>query len=234
MHACGEPAQAVSRPASKKRLMKTTPAGTHGPELANVHPPVVPIPQDPFIPKRRLARLVQQLSGGEFLRYICVGGFNTVFGYCSFAVILFFLNAALPQRLIYLTVVLASILSTPINITVAYFGYKFFVFRTRGNYLLEWFRCFGVYGAGMLPGLLLLSALTRFLQTVFHAHGATLHADVANAGTHLHGGALQILQKITSGKAAAGYIAGALVQGITMIFSFVGHKRVTFRTHKTS
>lgn len=196
-------------------------------EVRPVHPPVVPIPQDPFIPKRRLARLVQRFPGGQFFRYVCVGGFNTLFGYCSFAVFLFVLNTAMPQRFLYLTVVLASLLSTPVNITVAYFGYKFFVFRTRGNYLAEWFRCFGVYGVGMLPGLLVLSGLTRLLQSTLHAHSAALHADVARISMHLHNRSL--VDKLSSGKAAAGYIAGALVQGFTMIFSFVGHKKVTFR-----
>ncbi len=203
-------------------------------DIHPAHPPVVPIPQDPFIPKRRLARLVQRFSGAQFLRYVCVGGFNTVFGYCSFAIILFLLNAAVPSKLLYLTVVLASLLSTPINITIAYFGYKFFVFRTRGNYLAEWFRCFGVYGVGMLPGLLLLSGLTRLLQTLFHAHSAALHVDLATAAAHLHGSALHTLQKVSNGRAAAGYIAGALVQGFTMIFSFVGHKKVTFRQKETA
>lgn len=205
-----------------------------GPEIHPAHPPVVPIPQDPFPPKRRLARLVQRISGAQFIRYICVGVFNTLFGYCSFATILFLLNSAVPTRFLYLTVVLASVLSTPINITVAYVGYKFFVFRTRGNYLPEWFRAFGVYGAGMLPGLLLLSALTKLLQTAFHAHSTVLHADVSAVGAHLHGAALQLLQKLANGKTAAGYVAGALVTGITTIFSFVGHKKVTFREKRNA
>src|SRR5260370_31444283 len=95
-------------------------------ELQPKHPPVVPIPQDPFIPKGRLQRLVNLFPAGQFVRYLCVGIFNTVFGYLSFAVVLTLLNALLPAHLLYLTVILASILSTPLNITVAYFGYKFF------------------------------------------------------------------------------------------------------------
>ena len=104
------------------------------------------------------------LPRGQFFRYLCVGVFNTFFGYINFAVILTLLNTVLPVRFLYLTVVLASILSVPLNITVAYLSYKFFVFRTKGNYLGEWFKCFAVYGTGMIPGLVALSALTRFLQ----------------------------------------------------------------------
>ncbi len=202
-------------------------AHTQQPEIHSEHPPVIPIPQDPFLPKAALQRLVNRLSGGQFLRYLGVGVFNTLFGYGTFAFTLFLLNHIVPQRFLYLTVVAASLISTPLNITVAYLGYKFLVFKTRGNYLMEWFKCFGVYGLGMLPGLFALSAVTRILQTVIHAHGPALHAFLNVSATHLHLAALA--RKLSSGKAAAGYLAGALVQGFTTIFSFVGHKKVTFK-----
>jgi len=202
-------------------------------EIRPAHPPVVPIPQDPFLPKRRLQRLVNLFPGGQFLRYVCVGLFNTVFGYCTFALTLFLLNHVVPQRFLYLTVIAASLISTPLNITVAYFGYKIFVFKTRGNYLIEWFKCFGVYGVGMAPGLLALSAVTRLLQATIHAHGPALHIAVAHLAADLHGSPLATLHKLSSGKAIAGYLAGALVQGLTTIFSFVGHKKVTFKVKPT-
>jgi len=204
--------------------MTSIPNGQSPPDL-----PVVPIPQDPFIPTRRLQRLVNLFPGGQFLRYICVGLFNTVFGYSTFALTLHLLNHLVPQRYLYLTVIAASLISTPLNITVAYFGYKVFVFKTRGNYLIEWFKCFGVYGVGMLPGLLALSAVTKLLQSTIHAHGPQLHLAITHIAAHLSGSPLGLLQKLSSGKAVAGYIAGALVQGLTTIFSFVGHKKVTFK-----
>jgi putative flippase GtrA len=199
-------------------------------EIHPRHPPVVPIPQDPFIPKRRVQRLVNLFPGGQFLRYLCVGAFNTLFGYISFVIVLTLLNAAVPERFLYLTVILASIISTPLNITVAYFGYKFFVFRTQGNYLGEWIKCFAVYGSGMIPGLIVLSGLTRFLQSFFHHHSASLHALLFSVEAHLGGRPLTLLERIATGKAMAGYIAGALVIGVSTIYSFVGHKKVTFRT----
>jgi putative flippase GtrA len=199
------------------------------PEIHPQHPPVVPIPQDPFVPRGRLERLVNLFPGGQFSRYLCVGVFNTVFGYISFAVVLTLLNAALPARYIYLTVILASVLSTPLNITVAYFGYKFFVFRTKGNYLGEWLKCFAVYGTGMIPGLVALSALTRFLQTAIHGHADGLHGALSGVESHLSGAALRFVQHIATGKAMAGYVAGAIIIGVSTIYSFVGHKKVTFR-----
>lgn len=198
-------------------------------EIHPRHPPVVPIPQNPFIPERRLQRLVHLFPRGQFVRYLCVGVFNTFFGYLSFVVILTLLNAVLPTHFLYLTVILASILPVPLNITVAYLTYKFFVFRTKGNYLGEWLKCFAVYGTGMIPGLVVLSTLTRFLQSLIHGHAASLHVFLDAVGRHLGGRALSFLHHIVTGKAVAGYIAGALVIGATTIYSFIGHKWVTFR-----
>ena len=208
--------------------MPAPPAPEH--ELYPNHPPVVPIPQDPFLPKRRLQRLVNLFPRGQFVRYLCVGVFNTLFGYISFVITLTLLNGVLPQRFIYLTVVAASILSTPLNITVAYFGYKFFVFRTHGNYLIEWLKCFAVYGSGMIPGLIALSALTRLLQSVFHHHAARLHILLASVEAHLTGHTLATIHHLATGKAMAGYIAGAVIIGLSTIYSFVGHKKITFKT----
>jgi putative flippase GtrA len=200
-----------------------------GVEIYPEHLPVVPIPQDPFLPRGPLQRLVNLFPGGQFLRYLCVGAFNTLFGYISFVVILTLLNAVLPARLLYLTVILASVLTMPLNITVAYLGYKFFVFRTKGNFLGEWLKCFAVYGIGMIPGLVALSALTRFLQSTIHSHAAPLHTLLAAFESHLGGWPLAFLQHIATGKAMAGYIAGAVVIAVSTVYSFVGHKNVTFR-----
>ncbi len=208
-------------------------------EQQELHPaplPPVPIPQNPDIPTGRLARIVRRLPHGQFIRYLCVGVCNTIFGYLSFAAFLFLFSHLLPQRFLYLAVVIASLVSTPINITFAYFGYKFFVFRTKGNYLIEWLRCFAVYGMGMLPGLLVLSALTRVLQTVLHNHRAPLLATLAHAqqlaGTHHH--IVAILHTASNSRAAAGYIAGAITMGFTTISGFVGHRKFSFKPAKSA
>jgi len=201
-------------------------------DLHPLHPPVVPIPQHPFLPRRRLQRLVELFPAGQFARYVAVGVFNTLFGYVSFVAALTLLDRALPVRWLSLTVVLASVLSTPVNITVAYFGYKLFVFRTQGNYLMEWLKCFAVYGTGMIPGLVALSALTRLLQTEIHRHAAALHTLLGGVEAHMSGTTLHMLQRIATGKAMAGYIAGAAVIGLSTVYSFVGHRNITFRKRK--
>lgn len=200
------------------------------PSIDEIEPPVVPLPQDPFIPRKRLQRLVNVFPGDQFFRYLMVGGFNTLCGYCTFVLTLSLLGRAVPARFLYLSAPLASILSTPFNITVAYFGYKIFVFRTKGNHLLEWLKCFAVYGSGMIPGLIVLGGLTRLLQTQLHRHAAALHTNLAAVEAHLGGAPLSLLQHVAHGKNIAGNIAGAIVIALSTIYSFVGHKKVTFKT----
>ena len=204
-------------------------------EVRPIHPPVVPIPQNPDIPTRRLARLVQKFPKRQFVRYVSVGIWNTVFGYCSFAASLFLFSHLLPQHFLYLAVVVASLVCTPLNITMAYFCYKFFVFRTEGNYLVEWLRCFAVYGLGMLPGLLILSALTRLLQTWLHTQRAPLVGLLHQAQNAVsgHSALVSLLGHASDSRAAAGYIAGALVMGFTTVSGFVGHRKFSFKPAKS-
>jgi putative flippase GtrA len=184
--------------------------------------------QHSVVSKQWMQWLVNLFPGGQFVRYLCVGGFNTFFGYFSFAIILTLLNAVVSARLLYITVVLASALSMPLNITVSYLGYKVFVFRTQGNYLREWLKCFAVYGTAMIPSLFALSALTRYLQSVIRGHAVWLHGMLTALEGHLSGRPLALLERVATGRAMAGYIAGAIVIGFTTIYSFIAHKKVTF------
>lgn len=182
------------------------------------------------IKKSRMERIAALFPAGQLVRYLCVGVFNTVFAYITFAVALTLLSNALPHRFLYLTVVIASVVVTPLNITVAFLGYKFFVFRTRGNFVREWLKCFAVYGTGMIPGLVLLSALTKLLQAMFHRDSVPLHAALNAFEQHLSGAPLRWVTHIATGKAMAGYLAGALMILFTTLYSFMGHKHVTFKT----
>jgi putative flippase GtrA len=183
-----------------------------------------------IVKKSRLERVAAFFPAGQIVRYLCVGVFNTVFAYVTFVVALTLLNGALPQRYLYLTVVIASVIVTPVNITVAFLGYKFFVFRTHGNFVREWIKCFAVYGAGMIPGLIALSAFTRLLQSVFHRYSAPLHGGLNAFEQHLSGAPLRWVTHVATGKAMAGYVAGAIMILFTTIYSFMGHKHVTFKS----
>lgn len=130
----------------------------------------------------------------ELTRYLLVGGFNTVFGYGLFALLNWLFSGLGSWSYMY-----AAVVSNLIAITVAFLGYKWFVFRTRGNYLMEWIRCLGVYGSSMLIGLAGLAILTPILRRSLH------HPERAS------------------------YLAAAIMTVVTIVFSFLGHKNISFR-----
>ena len=130
----------------------------------------------------------------QFTRYILVGGFNTVFGYGVFA----FLNWSF-QGLGSFSYMYAWALANVIAITAAFLAYKWIVFRTRGNYLREWTRCFGVYGSGMLFGLVALPITVTILRKTLHR------------------------------PEEAPYLATAVLTVVTVILSFLGHRHFSFR-----
>lgn len=90
------------------------------------------------------------------IRYLIIGGWNTVFGYGVFAVLYFYLSDS-----IHYLVILS--LSYIISITNAYIGYKLFVFRTKGNILKEYFRFYVVYGVSFFINLAILPLLVEIL-----------------------------------------------------------------------
>lgn len=136
-----------------------------------------------------------QVPGGQIVRYLVVGACNTLFGYGVFAGLTYLLSGKIPAAYM-----IASVIGWVVSISFAYLGYKFFVFRTKGNYLREYLRCFAVYGASALVNLALLPVLVAALRAVL-ARGE-----------------------------AAPYLAGALLTCGTVIFSFLGHKHFSFRS----
>jgi len=142
-----------------------------------------------------LDALARHFPPGQFARYLVVGVFNTLFGYGTFALLVAILDRVMPHGYI-----LASVISGIVNITVAYFNYKFFVFKTKGNYLREWARCVAVYSSAIALNTLLLPV------------------------------AVFAIRRWTNLYVAAPYIAGAVLIGCTTIYSFLGHKRFSFRT----
>jgi len=91
------------------------------------------------------------------IRYLIIGGWNTVFGYGVFAALYFWL-----EGLIHYLIVLS--ISYVLSITNAYIGYKLFVFRTRGNILREYLRFYVVYGAAFLVNLATLPLFVEILK----------------------------------------------------------------------
>jgi putative flippase GtrA len=139
---------------------------------------------------RRTEKTLPQIA-----RYVLVGGFNTVFGYGLFALLNWMLRPVGSHAYL-----LASLLSNVIAISVAFLGYKWFVFRSRGKYLREWLRCMGVYGSSMLITLAGLAVLVPVLERRLHRPGQ------------------------------ASYIAAAVMAVVTVLLSFLGHKHYSFRS----
>jgi putative flippase GtrA len=142
----------------------------------------------------RFKGLTKHIPPGQFARYLIVGGANTLFGYGTFALLTALLTGVIPYAY-----VLASVVSSVINITVSYLNYKRFVFKTKGNYLREWLRCVAVYSGGIAISAALLPVLVLAIKR----------------GTRLD--------------SAAPYVAGALLMGLQTIYSFIGHKKFSFR-----
>ena len=151
--------------------------------------------QVPMQQRSLIAALARHFPPGQFGRYLLVGVVNTVFGYGSFAALVAILDRISPHGYI-----VASVISGLLNITFSYFNYKWFVFKTKGNYLREWSRCVVVYSSAIALNTLLLPVL------------------------------VYAIRRWTSFSVGAPYIAGAVLIACTTIYSFVGHRNFSFRS----
>jgi putative flippase GtrA len=135
----------------------------HGFHLSPNEPPD-PQAKGPFAALRRV------LPGAEVIRFLMVGCFNTVFSLALYSGCVIVFGHLLPSLGKPIIADIAFALSTPIAITVAFLCYKHFVFRTHGNYLKEWLRCFAVYSVSFPMGLAILPTATHLFQRVALTH----------------------------------------------------------------
>ena len=103
------------------------------------------------------AWIADHFPPGQFGRYLFVGLVNTVFGYGSYAGLTALFTPHIPFAYI-----VASLISSFTNITFAFLNYKWFIFKTKGNYLRDSSRCLVVYGSAMMAGTAVLP-ITVFL-----------------------------------------------------------------------
>ena len=85
-------------------------------------------------------------------RYLIIGGWNTLFGLGVYTL----LYETLHEHVNYL------LLTVPANILAisnAFLCYKVFVFKTKGDWWREYWRCYLVYGGGALLGMGLMFIL---------------------------------------------------------------------------
>ena len=156
-----------------------------------------PGPENPhwLMKIRLIAGLAGHFPPGLFLRYLLVGVWNTVVGFSIYALITYYLTKThLPAAYMY-----SVAPSCFINITMAFFLYKWFVFRTKGNYWREYRRTMAVYGSAFIPAMIAIPTLTKLLEWVFHMGPI------------------------------APYIANALLTVVGVIYTFLGYKKYSFK-----
>jgi putative flippase GtrA len=92
----------------------------------------------------------------QFIKFLLVGGYNTVVGYACFAFLFFLL-----PKVHYL---LIALISNFISILNAFIAYKYIVFKTKGNHFKEYLKFNFVYLWAFLINLVLLLFLVEICR----------------------------------------------------------------------
>ncbi|MFS0852499.1 GtrA family protein [Microbacterium sp. 179-I 3D4 NHS] len=116
-----------------------------------------------------LRRVLARVLGDQRVRFLAVGGVNTVLGYAIYAVLAQWVFAHVP-----LGYLLALIISYAIAICVAFVLYRRFVFVVKGNVLVDFVRFVGVYAVSILANAAALPVLVELL----HLHPLVAQAIV--------------------------------------------------------
>jgi putative flippase GtrA len=145
-----------------------------------------------------IRKFSKRLAEAQSVRFLVAGGFNTLFGIAdTFLVLKMFLLVSPTHPKSMGTAAIA--VSSVVNIAVSFLTYKWFVFKTKGNYVPEFLRSLTIY----LPTIAVSTLLVAPLTAVF--------------------------QRWTGNQRGSVYMAMAAVLSFTIVFSFFGHKRVTFK-----
>jgi len=138
--------------------------------------PANPRAHGPFAAIRRA------LPAGEVVRFLMVGGFNTVFSIALAYVFIFPVEFFFPKLPRAAVTTIANYAALPIAITVAFLAYKWFVFRTHGNYFKEWLKVFAVYGVSLpFPVIVIPAATSLGLFLHLNPSLVSLLALIANS-----------------------------------------------------
>lgn len=105
-------------------------------------------------PSPRSVTTPRSLLRDERIRFLLVGGFNTVFGYAVFVAAV----ATVGEATHYLV---ALLVSHVVAVLVAFAGHRWIVFRVRGSVLRDLVRFWSVYGAILGVNVLMLPLLVE-------------------------------------------------------------------------
>jgi putative flippase GtrA len=139
-------------------------------------------------------RLAVHMPPQQFARYLLVGAFNTLLGYSTFAAL-----TRVLEPLGHQSYLLAMVLASIFNTTVAFFMHRRFAFRSKGNWRREYCCYIAVYASSMAVGFVVLPLTVTALRLVF------------------------------GWERRAPYIAAAFLTIFGVIYNFIGNKRYSFR-----
>jgi putative flippase GtrA len=106
----------------------------------------------------------------EKIRFLLAGGWNTAFGYFSFAALYLLFADSIHYMIL---VIISNILS----ITNAFISYKFFVFKSKGPVIKEYLRFYLVYSFSIAAGLFAMPVMVE----IFKVHPLIAQAAIIAA-----------------------------------------------------
>jgi putative flippase GtrA len=95
--------------------------------------------------------------GEQKIRYLLAGVWNTIFGYTLGVFAYLWLSD-------HIHIIFISILANIIAITMSFLSYKLFVFKTSGEWLIEYLKIYLVYGGTALIGTFLLWGFVDYFK----------------------------------------------------------------------
>lgn len=115
---------------------------------------------------------VKKYLAQRHYRYLYVGIWNTIFGYA--------IGIVVYKAIIQVSnIVFVGILSNIISISMSFLAYKIIVFRTPGNWLREYMKCYVVYGIMAIFSIFLLWILVdNFQLNIWMAQGLVILATI--------------------------------------------------------
>jgi len=133
-----------------------------------VPPDPTPTPVSPGLPEADphgpFAALRRIMPKGEVVRFLIVGACNTLFSILLQAAFGALFTRLYPHAIQSWIAIAAVLCATPFGVTFSFLGFKHFVFRTKGNYLKEWIRCFAVYGPTIPAAIFIVGIATRLFE----------------------------------------------------------------------
>ena len=114
-----------------------------------------------------ISQVVRNAYASKPIRFLIAGGWNTAFAYILLVVLYYFFS----NKVHYMFIL---VFCTIVNVTNAYIIHKFFVFKTKGNYIREYIRYYLVYSVPIGLGFISFPLCIEILKMNFYITQALL------------------------------------------------------------